>query len=168
MGVSTKNLDCEGGLNSARALFQISDVLVFGLADTAKCGPKTDANAMLRFFAAIFELRVIECELRRCDGELRITIEPFQTMRWEKFLRIPIANLTCTTHAESAGIEACDAVDTTLLGENSIPKLFAPMSDASDWTDPGDDNTSSAHAATLFAFSSTYNFMQRNVLLAML
>src|SRR5439155_2870552 len=122
----------------------------------------------LRFFAGIFELRVIEGELRRCDGELRIAIEPFQTVRREKCLRIPIANLTCTPHAESAGIEACDAVDTALLGENSVPKILASMSDASDRTDSGDNDTSSAHALTLFALASTWDFMQRNVLLAML
>src|SRR5438045_8015463 len=123
---------------------------------------------MLRFFAGIFELRVIECELRRCDGELRITIEPFQTMRRKKCLRVPIANLACTSHAESAGIEACDFVDTALLGENSVPKILAPMSDASDWTDTGDDNTSSTHAVTLFAFVSTFVFYHRNVLLLLL
>src|SRR5207248_8051587 len=89
MGRATENLDSERGLNSAGALFQIPDVLIFGLADTTKGGAKTYPDAMLRFFAGIFELRVIEGELRRCDGELRITIEPFQTVRREKCLRIP-------------------------------------------------------------------------------
>src|SRR6266480_2223491 len=168
MGRATKHLHSERRLNSASALFQIPNVLIFGLADPAKCGAKTDADAMLRFFAGILKARIAERQLRRCDGKLRIAVEPFQTVRRKEFFRIPIVNLARATNLEGARIEACDALNTALLGENSVPKVFAPMSDASDWTDPGDDNASSAHAVTLFAFSSTYDFMQRNVLLAML
>ncbi len=55
MGGATKNLDGKRGLNSARAFFQKPDVLIFGLANSAKRGPKTDADAMLRFFPGIIE-----------------------------------------------------------------------------------------------------------------
>jgi hypothetical protein len=69
---------------------------------------------------------------------------------------------------KGAGIETGDAANTALLGQNSIPKVFATAPDARDAPDPGDDSASSAHAVTLFALVSTYDFMQRNVLLAML
>ena len=71
---------------------------------------------MLRIFAGIFELRVIEREFRRCNGKLRITVKPLQTVRHKEFLGIPIVNLTATTHVEGAGIEACDVTDAALLG----------------------------------------------------
>src|SRR5205823_3725516 len=168
MGRATKHLHSERRLNSTGAFFQIPNVLIFGLADPAKCGAKTDADAMLRFFAGILKACVVERELRRRDGELRIAVEPFQTVRRKEFFRIPIVNLAGATNLEGARIEACDALDAALLGENSVPKILAPMSDASDWTDPGDDCASSAHAVTLFAFASTYAFILRKVLLATL
>jgi hypothetical protein len=40
--------------------------------------------------------------------------------------------------------------------------------DAGDWANAGDDGAPSAHAATFFSLVSTYAFIQRNVLLAML
>src|SRR2546425_3136246 len=151
MGRATKNLDCEGGLNSAGALFQIPDVLIFGLADPAKCCAKTDADAMLRFFAGILKARIVECELCRCDGELRIAVEPFQTVRRKEFFRIPIVNLAGATNLEGARIEACDALDATLLGQNPVPKIFASMSDASDRPDPGDYRVASSPWGSLSA-----------------
>src|SRR5437867_12804758 len=93
MGRATKHLHSERRLNSASALFQIPNVLIFGLADPAKCGAKTDADAMLRFFAGILKARIVERQLRRCDGKLRIAIEPFHTVRRTEFFLITIVYL---------------------------------------------------------------------------
>ena len=71
---------------------------------------------MLRIFAGIFEACVIERKFRRCDGKLRITVKPLQTVWHKEFLGIPIVNLTATTHMEGAGIEARDITDAALLG----------------------------------------------------
>src|SRR5437667_1997055 len=116
MGRATKHLHSERRLNSPRSLFQIPDVLVFGLADTAKCRAKTDAHAMLRFFAGIVEARIVKRQLSRCDRELRIAVEPLQTMRCKEFFRIPIVNLAGATHAKGARVEARDAADSAFLG----------------------------------------------------
>ena len=93
---------------------------------------------------------------------------PFQPVRRKKFFRIPIANFTRAAHVERTGIKAGNPANAAFFGENSIPKIFAAVPDASDWADAGDDGAPSAHAATLFSLVSTYAFIQRNVLLAML
>ena len=154
-------------MDSTGALFQISDVLIFGLAHPTECGAKTDTNAVLRTLAGIVQARVVECQLRRGDSELRIAVEPLQAVWREEFFRIPIADLAGATHVKGAGIETGDGADAALLGQNSIPKVFATAPDASDGPDPSDDSASSAHTVTLFAFASTYAFMSRNVLFAM-
>jgi hypothetical protein len=76
-------------------------------------------------------------------------------MRGKEFLWVPVADFAGATYAKRAGIKACDAADTGLLGENAIPKILASMSDAGDWPDPCDNGASSAHVATWFSFAST-------------
>ena len=81
MGRTTEYLDGKCGLNAARALFQISDVLLLGFANAAKRGAEADADAILRLFAGILDARIFERELCRYDCELRVAVEPFQTVR---------------------------------------------------------------------------------------
>jgi hypothetical protein len=88
-------------------------------------------------------------------------------VRRKKLFGIPITNLAGATDAEGAGIEGCNAVDSALFGQNSVPKICAAMSDASDRANPGNDGASSTHAVTVLAWASTYAFIQRNVLFAM-
>ena len=78
---TTEDLHSECGLNAARALFQISDVLLLGFADTAKSGTEANAHAVLRLFAGIVEARILQRELCRHDCELSVTIQPFQAVR---------------------------------------------------------------------------------------
>ena len=66
------------GLDAARALFQISDVLFLGFANATQRSAETDSDAILRLFAGILKTRILQRELRRDDGELRVTIKPFQ------------------------------------------------------------------------------------------
>ena len=166
MGRTAKDLHGERGLNAACAFLQISDVLFFGFTDAAQRGAKADADALLRFFARILDARVGQREPCRYDCELRVTIETFQTMRQEKFFRIPIANLACASHVKHAGVEACDAINTTFFRQDSIPKIIHAGANACDGTNPGDDRASPgvprrslwrgrAHAVTLFALAST-------------
>jgi hypothetical protein len=100
-------------------------------------------------------MRIIERELCGDDGELRVAVKPFQTVRRKKFFWIPIANLAGATNAENARIEACDATNAALFRENSVPKTIDADADACDGTDTGDDCASLVHAATLFALAST-------------
>src|SRR5205823_6696024 len=113
------------------------------------------------FFTGIGELRVIERQLRRRNSELRIAVESLQTVRREKIFRIPIVNFAGATHPKGAGVEAGNTLDSAPLGENPVPKICAPTSDASDGPNPGDNGASSAHAVTGLAWPSTYAFIQR-------
>src|SRR5262245_793658 len=163
---TTEDLDCKRGLDAARALFQISDVLLLGFADSAKRSAEANAHAILRLFARVVEVRVLQREPRRHDCELSVTIQPFQSM-WQKvFFGIPIPNLARASHMEHARIEACDAVDPALFCEDPFPKPIHTSADACDRPDTGDDRTPSglprrslldrrAHAVTLSAFPST-------------
>src|SRR5438128_10475881 len=90
------------------------------------------------------------------------------TVRRKEFFRIPIADLASATDLEGTGIEACDAVDATRLGKNAVPETIDAFANASNRADSGDDRAPLAHAVTLAAIVSTYAFIQRNVLLAML
>src|SRR5206468_4148116 len=101
--------------NPTSTFFQIPDVLILGLADSAKCRAKTDTHAMLRFLARILEARIVKRQLRRCDRELRIAVEPFQAVRCKEYFRIPVMNLAGATHAKGAWVEAPDAANAALL-----------------------------------------------------
>src|ERR1700730_11380951 len=155
MGRAAENLNGQGWLNSAGASFQESNELFFSFANAAERGAEADADSVLRLFARILQPCIIECEFGGRDGKLRITIEPFETMRREKFFRIPIANFTRAAHTERTDIQAGDPADAALLGENSIPKILASVPDASDRTNAGDDGASPAHAVTLVGLAST-------------
>src|SRR5205807_9127730 len=124
------------GLNAARAFFQKSDVLLFGLANTSQRGAEANADAILWFFAGILNPRVFERELCRYDRELSVAVEPLQTVRREELFRIPIANLAGARHAENARIETCDAVDATSFGQYPLTKTIRAGADAGDGTDP--------------------------------
>src|SRR5438552_14822596 len=152
---TTENLDSKCGLNAARAFFQKSDVLLFGLANTSQRGAEANADAILWFFAGILNPRVFERELCRYDRELSVAVEPLQTVRREELFRIPIANLAGATHPEHAWIKTCDAVNAALFRQNAVPKRIDSGPDASNRANTGDDRSSSIHAVTLFALAST-------------
>src|SRR4029077_4520319 len=114
-----------------------------------------------------FDVRIIERQLRRHDCELRIAVESFQTVRRKKYLRVPIMNLAGRAHAEDAGIEACDVVDTAFFRQNCVPEILASVADAGDWPNASDNSAFLAHVVTLLVFASMYDFMQRSVLFAM-
>src|SRR3989442_3409719 len=103
---TTEDLNGKCGLNAACAFFQIPDVLLFGFTDTAQRGAEADTDAILWLFAGILYPRVFECELCGYDCELRVAIEPFQSVRLKKLFWIPIRNLTGATHAENGWVEA--------------------------------------------------------------
>src|SRR4029077_2087663 len=155
MSRTTKYLDSKCGLNAARAFFQISNVLLFGFADSPQCGAEADTHAILWFFAGIIDMRVVQRELGRYNSELRVAIEPLQSVRRKKLFRIPIANLAGTTHTENTRIESCDARNAALFRKDSIPKIIDAGADACDGTDARDDRTSLFHAVTLVAAVST-------------
>src|SRR5207249_1520901 len=74
--------------------------------------PKLTPMQSCGFFARIIDLRVLQRELGRYDSELRVAIEPLQSVRRKKLFRIPIANLAGTTHTENTRIEGCNAGNT--------------------------------------------------------
>ena len=84
------------------------------------------------------------------------------------FFRVPIVNFAGATHMEYTRVETGDAVDATFFRQDSVPEILNAGADACDWTNTGNDRASSPHAVTLFALASTYAFMQRKVLLAIL
>src|SRR5204863_6689028 len=121
---TTEDLDGKSGLDAARALFQISDVLLLGFADPAERRPEANADAILRPVARILDARVLQRELCRHDCELSVTIEPFQAVRCKVVFGIPIANFARASHVEHARIEACDAANTTPFRQDSVPEIL--------------------------------------------
>ena len=170
MGRAAENLDGQHRIHSARALFQKTNVLIFRLANAAECGAETYAEPMLRLFARIGDPGVIERQLRRSDGKLRVTIEPLQTMAAEKIP--PGSNREISPPQCALGnapvSKARNPADAAFLRANAIPKTIDAFADAGDGTDACDDGAPSGHAVTLFARASTYSFIQRKVLLATL
>ena len=152
---AAENLHCQRRLNSARTFFQKANVLLFRFANSAESGPETHADPVLWFVVRIFDSRVVECELGRRDRELGVTIEPFQTVRGEKFFGVPIIDLAGDADTEAAHIETGNRSDSGFLRENSFPETFNASADASDRAETGDNNTPPAHAVTLFARVST-------------
>src|SRR5437867_7059423 len=130
-------------------------MLVLRFADATERGAEAYTNAVLRLFARIFNSGVIERELSRSHGELRVAIKPLQTLRRKKFFRVPIADFSGATHLERLRVKAGNVADPGLLGKDAVPKAFPSVPNAGDRTDASDDGASSAHAATLFALAST-------------
>src|SRR5207247_11283727 len=143
-------------------------MLIFGFADAAERRAKADTDAMLWMFARIVNPGIVKSELRRGTRKLRVTINPIETLRRKKLLRVPVGNFGGATHLERLRIKSGNTGDPTFLSKNSVPKTIDAAANACDRTDAGDDRASSAHAVALFALASTYAFIQRNVLLAML
>src|SRR5437660_6559113 len=136
-------------------------MLVLRFADGAERGAEAYTDAVLWLFARAFDSGVIERELGRSHGELRVTIKPLQTLRGKEFFRIPIADFAGATHLKRLGVEAGNAGDPGLLGKVAIPEMFPSVTYAGDWSDTGDDCGPSTPAATLFVGASTYAFIQR-------
>jgi len=88
MGRAAKNLDGKSRANAARSLFQKSNMLALSLTDPTERGAEADSDAILRLLVGIFYSGVVERQFRRSDGKLCVTIEPFQTMRRKKLLRL--------------------------------------------------------------------------------
>src|SRR5206468_3057996 len=78
------------------------------------------------------------------------------------------ANFARAPHMEYARVETRDAVDATFFRQDSVPEILNSGSNACDRANTGNDRASSPHAVTLSALASTYAFMQRKVLLAIL
>src|SRR6266566_10048588 len=163
---ATKHLDGKRRLNAACALFQVSDVLFLGFANATQRSAETNPDSILGLFAGILKARIIQRELCRDDGELRVTIKPFQPLRRKKLLGIPIANFTGTSHPKHGGIKTRDAADPAPFRHDSIPKPIETDADAGNRTDTSDDRASpglrrrslwrtGVHTVTLFAFAST-------------
>src|SRR6266404_3144660 len=155
MGRTAEHLNGKRGLNATSAFLQIPDVLFLGLAYAAQCRAEAGPDAMLRLFVGVLDMRIIQRELCRDDGELRVAIKPFQTVRRKILFRIPIGKLTGATDVEHARIKTRDVSDAALFRQNSVPKILASMSYAGDWPNSGDNSASSVHTAIRFAPSST-------------
>src|SRR6266480_3843725 len=155
MSGAAEYLHRERRLNSARALFQKSNVLLFRFTNTAQGSAEANPDPVLRLIVRIVNSRVVEREFRRRDRKLSVTIKPFQTMRREKFFRVPIINLTRHSNTEPAHVKTRDRANAGFLGEKSFPKPIDAFANAGDRAKAGDDNASSTHAATRLAFAST-------------
>src|ERR1051326_347490 len=131
---TAEDLNGQCRLNSARALFQKANVLLFRFANSAERRPETDSDPIVRFVVRILDTGVIEREFRGCDRKLRVAIESFQPVRRKKFLRIPILDLSRDANAELAHVEILDLTNASFLGANAIPKTFDAFADASDRT----------------------------------
>src|SRR5438876_10243819 len=165
---AAENLDSQHRIHPAHAFFQVTDMLIFRLADAAERRAKADTDAMLWMFARILDPGIVKSELRRGHRELRVTIKPLETLRRKKLLRVPVGNFSSTRNLKRLRIKSGNASDSALLRQNAVPKTIDAVANACNRTDAGDDRASSAHAVALFALASTYAFIQRNVLLAML
>src|SRR5207248_6631648 len=124
MGGAAKDLHRQSGLNSARAFFQKSNVLLFRFANAAQRGAEAYPDPVLRLIVRIFNSRVVECEFCRRDRKLGVTIKPFQTMGREKFFRVPIINLTRHSNTETAHIKTGYRANAGSLCKNSFPNVF--------------------------------------------
>src|SRR5437660_6663819 len=80
MGRTAEHLHGESRLNSARTLFQKTNVIFFGFTNSAQRRPEADADAVLWMVVRIFNSRVIEREFCRGDSELRVAVQPFQAV----------------------------------------------------------------------------------------
>ena len=114
-------------------------MLIFGLANSAQRSSEANADTMLWLLPRIGQASVIQCHFGRGNGELGITIQPLQSMRWKKFFRTPIGNFATAMGIEHRSIETGDARDSTFLGEDTFPKILDAHPDARDRAYSGDD-----------------------------
>jgi hypothetical protein len=135
-------------------------VLVFGIRNATERGPEADADTRLRLFARPRQVCVFERELSRGDSELGVTVEALEPFWRENFFRRPIRNFTGAMRIEWRCIETGDARNAAAFGADAVPELLSTNADA------GDRSEASDNGATLHCCSSTYAFMQRNVLFA--
>jgi hypothetical protein len=98
-----------------------------------------------------------------CLAEQR---EQHPKVRRKEFLGLPVSDFAGAVRVKDARIKSGNATNATFLRQNAVPKSLDPRANAGNRSDPGDDGSAAAHAATLFARASTYVFIQRNVLLA--
>src|SRR2546423_15708287 len=105
-------------------------MFLFGVRASAESRAKTHADAVLRFFTRIRNAGVIERHFCLGDGELRVAIEAFQTMRRKMIFRNPIDDLASAMSVELRSVEARDRPDATLLGAQAAPEIFAADPDA--------------------------------------
>src|SRR5205807_4988090 len=154
MGGTAKDLKGQSWIHSTRSLFQKADVLIFSLANSAQRSPEANAEPMLWLLSRISEASIVQCQFSRGNGKLRIAVEALQSMRRKKFSRTPTGNFATAMGIEHRSIESGDAHDSTLLRENTFPKILDARPDASDRADSGDDCAPSLHAARCFPLFS--------------
>ena len=80
-------------------------MLIFSVGYAAESGAETNADAMLRSFARIFEPGIVKREFRGSDGKLCVTIESLESMWREKIFGNPIADFAAAMRIERARIE---------------------------------------------------------------
>src|SRR5437016_13757264 len=97
---------------------------------------------------------IVQFQYSQSNGKLRIAVEALQSMRRKKFSRAPTGNFATAMGIEHRSIESGDARDSTLLGENTFPKILDARPDASDRADSGDDCAPSLHAERCFPLFS--------------
>src|SRR5438046_10598955 len=111
--------------------------------------------------ARIFQDCVVDSEPRRRDGELRISIEPFQPVRRKEFLRVPIENFASAADPEGTRIEIGYSADTGFFSQDNVPETFHTFANGGDGTNYSDNDSPSAHQATLFSSTTTYALIRR-------
>ena len=140
---AAEDLKRERLVHAARTFFQEMRVLGFGVRDAAERGAETHADAMLRLFARPFDAGVVERELGRGDGKLRVAIEPFQPMRRKKFFRNPDRNLRRAMRVEDRAVETSSTRRTPLFSARKpFQNSSRPMPIAGDRAEAGDDGAS--------------------------
>src|SRR5438045_9792363 len=94
MSGAAEYLHRERRLNSARALFQKSNVLLFRFTNTAQGSAEANPDPVLRLIVRIVNSRVVEREFRRRDRKLSVTIKTFHKMRWKKLFSVTIIEMS--------------------------------------------------------------------------
>src|SRR5260370_21017852 len=102
MSRTAEYLRRERRLNSARAFFQKSNVLLFRFANAAQRRAEANPDPVLRLIVRIFNSRVVEREFCRRDRKLGVTIKPFQTMARQKISPVPLTYPTPPPHPQPA------------------------------------------------------------------
>src|SRR5450432_3302939 len=104
---------------------------------------------MLRMLARPFDARVIERQLRRGNGKLRITIEPLQSMWRKKFRRRPIRNLGRAMSVEDRGVKTFHPPDAAPFGAQAAAEIVAADAYRGNWSDAGNNGASFGFAHRL-------------------
>src|SRR4051812_24831524 len=98
---------------------------------------------MLRFLTRPAKPRVLEREFGRANGELRVTIETFQSMRWKELFRSPVRDLRRAMRVEDRAIETLYFLNPAFLRAETVPEILAPNADRGNRSEAGDDCASS-------------------------